>query len=256
MITEYVKINGINLWEKGFFAINMDSGLRTSPIIGTINSEFDYAINNKESYLIGKTYEPISFPMMFTTNTGVWSEEEKSEFLSIVDNDNLIELSFKGDFERVYFVSLQGQVIFSSNDGFTGFYSLEFISNYPYALSEERTVSANVVGSTVLNIYNEGDLLICPELNIIKTVSTGAISFSVKNNKYSTSTATLSISELFVSEELYVDNRTMEIVSSLPNTYRYSKWNNKKIELEPGLNELTITGNCSINIKYRFIYRR
>jgi len=251
MISEYITINGINMWERDFYVVNQDSGLRNTPSVGRTEQILDYAINNKEPYFIGTKTEVLSFPLSFTTSTGKWSEQDKADFLEIIlpENEDFLEISF-GQEEKFYFVKVNSEIEFLTVDNFSGFFSFEVISNYPYSFSREYSLNINSTGSAIFLVNNTGDIATYPILNITKTNSVGPVSFAINGQ------ASLAFSTLLNAEEVYIDSYTEEIVSSLPLANRYSEWNNKTIKLQKGTNEILVTGNCVVLFRYRLVYKR
>ncbi|MDK8179412.1 phage tail domain-containing protein [Paenibacillus sp. UMB4589-SE434] len=99
----------------------------------------------------------------------------------------------------------------------------------------------------VLVFNNKGDLACRPEVWITKQ-SNGNLTLLNMNN----GNKPFSFQNLIDQEHLYVHNEREEIQTSLPNTYRYTNFNNEYLVLPAGRNVLRVQGSAKLQFRYQF----
>ncbi|MMZ67188.1 hypothetical protein D1872_297430 [compost metagenome] len=99
----------------------------------------------------------------------------------------------------------------------------------------------------VITFNNQGDLNCRPEIWIEKH-GNGDISL-INTSKHNEE---FKFTSLIDQEIVYVDNQQEHIETSLPVTYRYSNFNDNYLDLKPGLNIFTFSGDASIQFRYQF----
>jgi len=132
-----------------------------------------------------------------------------------------------------------------------GYIDVEFVcdSNFVYSpiyVSEQYNLSTNPV-STTITFENLGDLDCQPILYLTK-IGNGNI--SIINNSNGGETFTLT--SLTANEELIIDNEHQDILTSIPDTYRYDNHNGIFLNMKFGVNNLQIIGTCKLQFKHQF----
>jgi len=101
--------------------------------------------------------------------------------------------------------------------------------------------------SPVIQFINNGDVDCKPMLSLQKVndgniaiinLSDGGKEFGLRN--------------LLNNEDLYIDNENEEIVTSIPNTYRYDNQIGEFLNMKRGINNLQIFGDCKLQFRYQF----
>lgn len=101
--------------------------------------------------------------------------------------------------------------------------------------------------SPVIEFYNDGDVVLKPELWIEKIGLGDAKIINITNNSQE-----FSFTGLIDGETVYVHCEREQIETSLEQTYRYGDFNDNYLELLRGVNVLQIVGDCKVNFRYRF----
>jgi hypothetical protein len=112
--------------------------------------------------------------------------------------------------------------------------------------SPEYNFSVNPVGGSLINFINNGDVDCYPELWITKV---GAGTVSITNQS---SGQYFEINNLQDGEVVYFDNENEYIQSSLTGVTRYNDFNDSFLGCPRGVNNLSVLGNCKIEMRYQF----
>lgn len=168
-----------------------------------------------------------------------------------LNQDYYKPLMFSSDPERIYYaMCIDDTTIFDT--GFDqGYIDLTMRCDSPYAYTpfystNDLDFSINPKGR-LYGFYNRGDYDCNPEI-WIKKVGDGDVSI------YNLTDANreFKFTGLKNNEMIYINNETEEIVTDVPNTYRYDNFNDNYLRLKYGLNRLMIFGNCILRFRYQF----
>lgn len=128
-------------------------------------------------------------------------------------------------------------------------FTIEWTANSPYAFSDIVEISEEITGESTIEIDNDGDEsfdYVYPVITFENSQAEGSL--SIEN---ATTNKTLSIENLGENEIITIDNLNQIITTD--STYRVfgDDFNRVWFKLAPGENTVSVTGNGSINIKYR-----
>src|SRR5690606_23709662 len=108
-----------------------------------------------------------------------------------------------------------------------------------------------ISGPTTQTFHNLGDRLLYPQEMWIMKYGNG--DFQIRN--LSDGGRTFKFSNLLHQEELYVQNQSRHISTSLSETYRHDDFNGNYLRFVYGTNTLEITGAAEIKLVYRYEFK-
>ena len=248
----YCSFNGVNLADLDIYAVNVGSGLPSSPFLPSQEILEDYAMNNDTPYYFGVEKNPLELDVTFAKYNGRWTFDERREFARLLDTDDYVEFYYQEKDEpvKVHFVKYTGGVDITTNGERRGYIPVHFRCDSPFSYSQMYTTVNDLSGITVptiIAITNNGDDMLYPELWIEK-VENGSVSIKQLTNGGTECT----INNLLDGEIVYIDHEDGSIHSSLSDTYRYGNHNGNYIQLVRGVNNLQVTGKCRLQWKYRY----
>lgn len=175
-----------------------------------------------------------------------WLHSPASYSLLYIEDDDTDDYHH----EIEYFAKCTGLTEYGLTGTVYGF-TATFECNAPYGFSpEEVTAFSSSTGhNAIISINNTSDETSQDYYPIveIKCTSTGKV--QITNNKYSSEIFTL---EMNLNQQLNIDNRLGIIEDSL-NLFDFSTDTNLNwLHLAPGINQITIIGNATGNIRCRY----
>jgi hypothetical protein len=126
--------------------------------------------------------------------------------------------------------------------------SFDVICDAPYAWSSNIYYKVISTSTNTLKIYSDSDFddVMLPTTTKITVNGTGNIKITnTSTNEY------VEITDCTVGEIITLDGDN-EIIESSTNRLILDKWNMEFLELQDGNNNLTIEGNCKVEITYRY----
>lgn len=205
---------------------------------------------NEKPYFQKVLREPRILKLSFAF-LDTFDEKRLKEVKQWLNQDYYKPLSFSYNPEYVYYaMCIDSSDIFDT--GFDqGYIDLTMRCDSPYAYTpfystNDLDFSINPKGR-LYEFYNRGDYDCNPEI-WIKKVGDGDVSI------YNLTDANreFKFTGLKNNEMIYINNETEEIVTDVPNTYRYDNFNDNYLRLKYGLNRLMIFGNCILRFRYQF----
>ncbi|MCK9328743.1 MAG: phage tail family protein [Candidatus Cloacimonetes bacterium] len=245
----YFIYNGITSEDKNIVNVNIDSGIAEESFFAS-KTIIKTKTRNK-SYFQRIKSDSLSFKVNFAFKNG-FTEETLSDIKRWLWQDYYKPLIFNENLNRIYYAIVTSDSNILHNYNNQGYITLNFETNADHAwspvyTSEIYNLDSNTTNGTNITFINNGDLTICPELSIIKTVENGDVTIINSTN----GGLEFKITNIIKNEDLYINNEREEIISNLPNTYRYDDFNNNWMECVRGINNLKVYGKCRLQIKWQ-----
>ena len=235
--------------EYGLYNINLDSGMMQDIFTSSKRINEVSVRGNDKPYFQGKRKEPLSFSLSFSIyDYGDFGRiDQVAKWLC--EQEYYQPLVFTPNIHKIYYVMFvnNSDLFYTSEDG--GYINLTARANAPYAYSPFFiTKEYQVVGSVDIKINNAGQLPIYPEIYITMP---NEYSAGISINNLTNGNEGLSVDELNVNEELYINCDKQFITTSVFNTYRYSNMEGDFIKLLPGVNRLKLQGYGQVYFRYQ-----
>lgn len=249
----YFLFDGQNSQDFGIVSVNISSGMPEEPFMANrvIN---EVKIRGKDKPIFSTvTHDPLSFTLTFAFMNGFDSDalRKVTRWLSV---SYFKPLQFSDNLDRVYYAMPSAESVLVHSAG-QGYITLTMRCDSPYSysptfLSPIYDLSSNSASGTQIQLVNNGDVSIYPEIYIDK-VGNGNVSITNLSNNGNV----FAYTGLVNGENVFTNCETELIISDLiPTTYRYSVFNNGFLQIIYGTNNLLILGNAKIRFKYRYIY--
>lgn len=205
--------------------------------------------NNPKPYLQGVEMEPISFPFSFYIED--WARANHREIARWLYQNQYKPMVFDSHPNRIVYAILESDSRLRHN-GMDGYVETNVRTNSPWVYGfPTETEEIEVDGTYDYFILNSGDNPLRPKMWLRK-VGDGDI--TIINNTNGQRVVFEGISS---GEELFVDFKREEIVSSLEEdlqVYRYNNHNDVWLQLETEENDLRFEGRFDVIIQYQLEY--
>lgn len=198
--------------------------------------------------------EPISFSL--TIFIEEWDERDNlRQIARWLFQDFYKPLVFETNPDRIFYAMFHGDSRLKHNGAKQGYIELDVRCNSPFTYSRTQEVETLEVRATninnLLSIFNEGDMSIKPRAWITKRVAGGSITITNESNEQ-----LITIDNLLLDEEVFIDFENVEIISSLETSdvYHYDNHNGIWLELIEGDNSLSFIGDFDIRFEFERVY--
>ena len=198
-------------------------------------------------------YEPLSFSIPVYLDG--WQDRNNLRAIARwLFKDEFKPLIFESNSDNIYYAMVDGDVNLLHNGVQQGLLTIPFICNSPYSYSELKVDVMTVQNSVTRSYFNEGDLVINPQIKIRK-IGDGDIRIkNLANNQE------MIITGLYNNEVVTVNGENQEIVSSLEqsnNRYLLTNHNDVWLDFEPNYfspTEFLFTGSFQCEFYYENKY--
>jgi len=247
----YFMYDGISSIDMGIINCSVDkSGMQSEAFFAESEIKEVSTKYNDRPFFQGIIRKPIVLPLQFAF-LDTWDDDKLRATARWLCQDYYKEMSFSDNPDIKYYTIANSTVDLVHNSLKQGYLNINFrnIDNYKYSstfLSPIYDFSVNNL-TTVIQFINNGDVDCKPMLSLQKVgngniaiinLSDGGKEFGIKN--------------LLNDEDLYIDNENEEIVTSIPNTYRYDNQTGEFLNMVRGVNNLRIFGECKLQFRYQF----
>lgn len=232
--------------EFGILNVHTQSGLFDEQFLPNRSVIEEKTFGRDEPYLMGFEYQVNSLPLTLYFEEG-WDEYKLHEVVTWLVQPTYSPLIFDEDTSRIFYVAYEGDPRIFHNGVRQGYVTISMRCNSPFSFTpvEERKVT---VGSTPVDIelYNIGHMKALPTVTI-KKLGNGDVTITnvTDNNRQSKFTGLLN------NETVTINSYHEDIATDVPNTYRYTSFNNNFPSLLIGINQVRIEGNCEITLTYQ-----
>lgn len=243
--------NNISSREMGLVNVNTNSGLFEEIFLPSRTIKTIKVRGNDKSYLQSTEKDNISLPLTFLLPEN-YTEADIRKIARWFNQDYYQPFYFDSFPQRIFYVMYQGDSRISHNGAGQGYFTIELVSNSPYSYSPVYSTNSltidNITNGYNLEIENDGDESIFPEVWITTKGHN-----EVKINNFSNGVK-FSLSNLSLSEQIYIDNEKRDIITDLPLTYRYDNFNKQYLELSRGVNRLQLIGKFEFEMRYQYVF--
>lgn len=246
----YFVYDGIKSEDMGVYLINTSSGMKPEPFLSEREILSESIPGNDTPYFYGVSKLPLKFPLTLSPLDGLWTIEKRRKIARWLDNGKFNEFYTTDDVDKRYYIMFDSAVDLETNTNSQGYITVNFTSHSPYAFSpmmQKRFNLSTITSPTVIEIENNGDEIVKPELWIYKV---GKGDISIRN--LSNGGSEFKFINIEDKEELYVDNKNRHIETDMPLTYRFDDFNHNYLELVRGKNRLEVTGACKLMFQFQY----
>lgn len=246
--------NDVSSVDMGVGCANPSDGLFVESFVARKSIIEETVRNRTKPYFQKIQRDPLSFPFKIYFSDG-FTDETLRDVKRWLDTDTYEEFYWNDKPDRRYFIIFEDVSELNHNGDGQGFLTFSIRANDAYAYSPEYLdavidLSANTSTGYSLSFENKGDEVLMPELQI-SMIHAG--DFEIVNN--TNGGISFKFTGLALNENVYIDNENKDIISDIPNTYRYDAFNGNYLELVRGINQLTIYGVCRIQFRYRYKFK-
>jgi len=241
--------DGIHSSQLGILNVYVDAGLFQEVFLPTRTINEVVIRGRSTPYPQGVTYAPLEFPVKIAFEDGYDSQKIR-EVARWLCKDYYAPLTFDSNPERVFYGMFVNDSSLTHNGVQQGYVTLAVRCNSPFSYSHFKdSDDFHIDGEEIIEIHNDGDLPIKPEIDIYK-IGRGSLTI----NNFSTRDNPFEFDILEDQETIYVDNEEEVIETDISNTERYDNFNDNYLTLERGVNRLIITGSCIVRFRYQFVF--
>lgn len=244
--------NGKTSDEMGIYMIQTGGGMKSTPFLAEREIISEKIAGNDIPYVHGMNRSPLSLKLTLSCLDGLWTYEKRRELARWLDVDGFKEFYSYDKPSKKYYLSYVGGIDLTHNGNQQGYIEVEFKNISPYSYSPILTKDfdlSNIITTTTIDLTNDGDNDLLPELWITKKGISGDVQIKNMND----GGKVFLIKNLSINNEIvYFDNKYRHIETSLPLLNRYDDFNGNYLKLKRGINKLEVTGACVLNFKYQF----
>jgi phage-related protein len=236
---------GENSTDYGIINVNYSTGLYEETFLPSRGIKEIQVSGRKKPYFQELEYSPLSLKLSFAIQS--WTEDSIRSIARWLGSQEYYKpLYFSNNTNRIFYCLYNGNVDILHNGLKQGIINIEMRCDSPYSYSPVYTSQIYSSPSSI-TFTNNGDVSLYPEISIEK-VGDGNLSIVNQTN----GNQEFKFTSLLNNEKLYIDCESEYIETDLSNTYRYSNFNDKYLELVRGNNVLNITGGCNLRFRYQF----
>lgn len=255
-IYQYKDFNyaGIASTSKGVKSVQINKGLFEETVIPNRKIIETRIRGTAKSYLHGIDQDPLEFELFVYLKEGYTETEYEDVLLWLAQRTYQPFYVVGAPKTKIAYCMPAGEIDLSHTGGTKGYISVTMQCNSPYLYSPviqttQYNLSANTTAGTLITLNNTGHFPTKPYIEIYTTaVGTVKIVNESANNH------TFQFSDLANAETIKIDNEREDIISDIPQMYRYKNFNMNFLELNKGENKLRVYGLCKILFKYEYIY--
>lgn len=254
-ISEYITYDGIPSTDFGLYLVKMDGGMSERTFGLKQNIIEQKAQNNPVPYYIGVEYEPLELEITLAKD-GEWTDDDKvkvaqwlfqGEYKPLISSDNM---------GIAYYCQPVGDVKGFFNGISQGYVQINMRCDAPYGFSypiETQYHDLRVGGINTIIIENHSNVgkYYYPEIEIQRFEAIGTTPVLTLTN-LSDGGRVFEFAGLEYDETIYVHNERKQIITSVPNAYRYSNFNGNWLRLVQGQNSIEVSGACIIATRMQF----
>lgn len=257
MISTKFTYNGITSDSMGVYLVRTSSGIITRPYVPARTVREDYPSQAQQPYFFGTQINAFTISLTFSTLDNTMTDSKLKTLASWLFQNDYKPFISDDNPNVIHYLMQIGEVKFETNGNREGYFTAEFRSKFPFALTTEATPTYNLTNNnttTTITLNNES--------NVYEHYNP-TYRFVVSSTPTSTATPTLLIKNLLdnnreqafyslnIGETLFVDNNKCLILSST-GEYRYGNMTGNWLRLIQGNNSLQITGKGTLTFTTQF----
>lgn len=245
---ESFNFDGVSSLDKGVWRVHMSDGLYEENVLPSRTIEKDTSVSGRLSYQKKVTQENIKIDLTLYLEDG-YSEQKLNDIKSWLFTDYYRPFYFEEYPSKVCYVMLEGEMTMR-HDGINAIIDVSFTSSSKYWFGREILVEAGYTSR--FDIISNGTAPAYPVYHVTGGVSVAQnLPISIKNIR---TNEEIVVTEIATGETITIDCFMENIQSSLPNIYRFDKFNDVYPKILPGMNVFDVTGDVSVSVQYRDVY--
>lgn len=248
----YFNFDGVWSNELGLINVSLDGGMFEETMVSSRDIVETKIRGNNKPLLHSLEEEPIEFEMNIAFENE-YTQSKIDQIIRWLFVDYYKPLYFKGSEDRVFYCMPVDDATIVHTGFNKGYFTITMRCDSSNIYSPITSTPLYTVGLEpfIISVPNNGHYEIYPEISILKS-GNGNISIENLNDGGS---GIFEVRDLVDTEDIYLHCGKEIIQTNIVGLYRYDKLNGHFPRLVTGDNQLRITGNCNISIRYKAKYR-
>jgi phage-related protein len=251
-IKQSLNFNYDGVWseEYGVVHVVLDSGMYEETLVATRDINETKVRGNSKPMLYGVEDSTLSFDMTIAFEKR-FTDDDVDRLIRWLFSNHYKPLYFEGKEDRVYYCMPTGDSNIIHNGLNEGYIAITMRCDSPYVYSQNIITPKETVSTTkTITLQNDGQFTVFPEISLKKS-GNGKITIESLDDGGDI----FEITYLANGEDIYLNCEKEIIESDAPGVYRYDKLNGHFPRINYGANRFKITGACTIQFRYKNIYR-
>ena len=230
----------------------LSSGLPRTKFMGGVQILETHPDNALYPYYHGKKYKPLSFRIAITCPDGGMTHEKMYDIAKWLTVDEYKPFIADDNTGRMYYCMCINEADFITNGLNEGYVELEFRCRDGFAWTIPTFIThdlSTITTATTIQVANHSNVKQYHYPNVQITLESTNTAVSIVN--LSDGGHTFSFTGLSVGEVLEVDNDKKRIESDTADN-RFPEWNKNWLRLKYGVNNLQVTGKCTLVFRMQF----
>ena len=250
-IKDKLHFNFDGVWsdEYGLINVVLDSGMYEETLVASRELNETKVKGNSKPMLHGIEDSPLEFDMVLAFEEG-YTDEIVDSVIRWLFADYYKPLYFEGNEDKVYMCIPISSPQIVHNGLKQGYLTITMRCDSSNIYSPTTITNLEtVIGTKTITIETDGHFDIYPEISIIKNGNGTIIIENLDDGEI------FEVRDLTNLEDIYIDCSREIIQTDAIGIYRYDKIVGEFPRLVYGQNRFKITGNCSIQFRYKNKYR-
>lgn len=246
----YFTFNGVSSKTFGLIHVNTDSGMYDEAL-GADRSINETGVKGSRKPLHnGIDESPLSFDMTIAFE-GKFTDAKVDSVIRWLFVDYYKPLYFEGKESKVFYCMPVGDPRIIHNGLMQGYITIQMRCDSSQIYSPLVTSTLETItGSRTITINSDSHYPVLPEISIKKS---GAGTVSIQS--IDDGNAIFEIKDLTNAEDIYLNCERETIQTDIVGVYRFDKITGEFPRLLYGANRFKITGDCTIQFRYKNLYR-
>lgn len=246
----YFSFAGRRSDEFGIINVSVQPGLYEETFMSSRSIRETTVRGNPKPYFTEVDRQPKSFTLNFAFHK-TWNDELINEVTRWLDTDYYEPLFFSENIDKVFYAMPIDDTTLIHNGLKQGYLTLTMRCDSPYSYGHESTTPWYDCssGETVIEFLNRGTLDVRPIVEIKKIEDGDLIITNLSN--YSDD---FIFTGLLDNEFLTVYCAEEDIITNIPNVYRFDNFNDHYLSFSYGKNVLNVQGKCKLRFIYQYIF--
>lgn len=246
----YFSFAGRKSSEFGILNVSVQSGLYEETFMSSRSIRETTVRGNPKPYFTEIERQPKVFTLNFLFEDN-FNEELINDVTRWLNVDYYEPLFFSENIDKVFYAMPVEDTNLIHNGLHQGYLTLTFRCDSPFSYGHESTTPWYECssGGTIIEFPNRGTNNIKPVIEIMKIDNGDLIIENLSN--YGDE---FKLTNLVNGENLTVYNDEEEIITDIPNKYRYDDFNDNYLSMSYGNNVLKVTGKCKLRFIYQYVF--
>lgn len=246
--------NGISARDMRIRSVRVDEGIMTLPFVTSANASTVKLPDNTETYLYKAQRENLTIQLQLMKvdergNPKVWTQRDIYEVADWLVVDNYKPLTLGDRTGIMYYAYLQdSESLLHYGNG--GILPIVFMTNSPFGWSVPQMEAFNVAETQTIQVINKSNVLkyFRPTVQITNTKANGTITLT----NTTINDPPIELKQLYANEIISMDNEREIIHTDKPLATLGNRFNYEWLKLQRGVNNISVSGDCSIIVRQQF----